>query len=137
MKNQASLLLVLILVLSIPACLPEDDGIDTGDPVTKFLGTWNYSETCRKSAYSIEIIPDPGNSAQVLIKNFCNPGWEYDPAVGVVSSNYIHVYPQTIGEGWTVDGKGTYQSNGNITWEYTLIIPPNEFTCSATSTPLD
>ncbi|HPI86760.1 MAG TPA: hypothetical protein PLR01_10325, partial [Bacteroidales bacterium] len=57
----------------------------------------------------------------------------YDPAVGLVVSNNLHIQSQTIGEGWTVSGKGTYSSNGSITWDYSLVIPPNELNCTADS----
>jgi len=133
MKVQLSLMALLALMLFFPACLPEDEDIDTGDPVEKFLGTWSVNESCRRGNYSLEITRDPGNSAQVLVYNFGNPGPGYDPAVGLVVSNNLHIQSQTIGEGWTVSGKGTYSSNGSITWDYSLVIPPNELNCTADS----
>ena len=135
MKIKTSLAALLILILFFPACLPADEDPNPDDPVTKFLGYWNFSESCRRGNYTIEIQQDPGNSAQVLIYNFGNPGPDYDPAVGLVVSKNIYVQSQTIGEGWTVDGKGTYETDGTISWDYSLISPPNQLDCSATSTP--
>jgi hypothetical protein len=135
MKTRIFLIVVGILALHVPACLPIDEDVDPDDPVAKFLGVWKVNETCSRMNYNVEILQDPGNSAQVLIYNFGNPGTGYDPAVGLVVSNTINVFAQTIGEGWTVNGTGTYQSGGNISWNYTLIIQPNEFTCSATYSP--
>jgi len=123
--------MLFLVTLLAPACLPPDDNTSPDDPVAKFLGAWNVNESCQRSNYSVEIQADPGNSAQVLIYNFGNPGPGYDPAVGLVVTNSIYVSSQTIGEGWTVSGKGTYQSGGTISWDYTLIISGIQYSCSA------
>jgi len=131
MKKWILLILVSAVVLQMPACLPVDEDIDPDDPITKFLGTWKVNETCVRLNYEVEIVPDPGNSAQVLINNFGSPGAGYDPAVGLVVTNSIFVSSQTIGTGWTINGKGTYQSNGTISWTYTLLINQVEYNCTA------
>ena len=131
MKTRIFLTMLSLMVLIMPACLPTDD-VDPDDPVDKFLGTWKVNETCSRMSYDVDISKDPGNSAQVLIYNFGNPGAGYDPAVGLVVSNTIQISPQTIGEGWTVSGKGTYKSDGTISWNYTLIIASIEYSCTAT-----
>jgi len=132
MKTRFFFLLLIIIITQAPSCIPVDEDINPDDPVDKFLGTWSVSESCRRGNYSVDISRDPSNSAQVLLDNFGNPGPGYDPAVGLVVSNSIHVYSQSIGEGWTVSGKGTYQSDGTIEWDFTLIIPPTTYECSAT-----
>ena len=132
MKTRIFLVLISLLALQMPACLPVDEDVDPDDPVAKFLGSWKVNETCNRLNYNVEVQQDPGNSAQVLLYNFGNPGPGYDPAVGLVVSNTVHVSAQTIGEGWTVSGKGTYQSGGTILWDYELIVPPQEFDCVAT-----
>ncbi len=131
MKNRFYMIVIGLLVLQIMACTTTDN-TDPGDPVTKFLGTWKVTETCQRMNYNVDIQQDPGNSTQVLIYNFGNPGAGYDPAVGLVVSNTINVDSQTIGTGWTVSGTGTYQSNGTISWVYALIVPPNNYSCTAT-----
>lgn len=132
MKKAVFLLLIGLMTMNFTACIPIDEDVDPTDPVAKFLGTWKVSESCNRSNYSVYISVDPGNSAQVLLENFGNPGASYDAAVGLVVSNTIHVSSQTIGEGWTINGKGTYQSDGTIYWDYTLIIPPSQLDCTAT-----
>jgi hypothetical protein len=132
MKTKLLLTLTGIFMLLFSTCIPVDDDVDPDDPNKKFLGVWKVNETCNRMNYDVEIVTDPGNSAQVLIYNFGNPGSGYDPAVGLVVSNTVYVSSQNIGEGWTVDGEGTYQSNGTIIWSYDLSIPPNNYTCSAT-----
>ncbi len=136
MKTAKRFILPVILVLSlISSCdLGIDDPVDPEDPRDKFLGEWKVNEDCLRMNYSVEITPDPGNSAQVLISNFGNPGPGYDPAVGLVTTNTIHVTSQTIGEGWTVSGKGTYQSDGSVLWDYSLLIGPTGMDCSAVYT---
>jgi hypothetical protein len=131
MNKRIIFIILAFVALQINSCVPVDDTVDPTDPVAKFLGDWSVTETCNRGNFSVTIEVDPGNSSQVLLHNFCNTGPGYDPAVGLVVSNAIHVSSQTIGEGWTVSGKGTYQSDGTINWDYDLIIPPNEESCSA------
>ncbi|MCK9400639.1 MAG: hypothetical protein M0Q51_11690 [Bacteroidales bacterium] len=131
MKTRVIIIMMGMLVLIMPACLPTDENVNPDDPVAKFLGDWKVNESCRRLNYNVEIQADPGNSAQVLIYNYGNTGPGYDPAVGLVVTNSVHVSSQTIGEGWTVSGKGTYQVDGTISWDYTLIIGPSEFSCNA------
>jgi hypothetical protein len=130
MKTKLLLTMISWLVFFIPACLPDED-VNPDDPVAKFLGTWKVNENCRKLNYDVDIVADPSNSAQVLIYNFGNPGPGYDPAVGLVVTNSVYVSTQTIGEGWTVSGTGSYQVDGTISWDYTLIIGPSTLDCSA------
>jgi len=125
------LMIVGFILLIMPACLPADENVDPDDPVTKFLGEWKVDESCQRLNYKVEIQADPGNSSQVLIYNFGNPGPGYDPAVGLVVTSSVYVSSQTIGEGWTVSGKGTYKSDGTISWDYTLIVNSSTLDCSA------
>jgi hypothetical protein len=131
MKTRFILIMLSLLALYMPACLPVDEDVNPDDPVAKFLGTWKVSESCNRNNYTAKIYADPGNSAQVLIENFGDPGPGYDQAVGLVVSNTIYISSQTIGEGWTVSGQGTYSSDGTISWNYTLIIAGNQLDCSA------
>jgi hypothetical protein len=132
MKTKLLLSLSGILILMFSSCLPAGEDVNPDDPVAKFLGTWRVSETCTRMNYNVEITSDPGNSSQVFIYNFGNPGAGYDPAVGLVVTNTIYVSSQNIGEGWTVNGQGTYLSNGTISWNYDLSIPPVDYSCTAT-----
>lgn len=135
MKTKILLLLIALLALQMPACLPDEDV--NGDPLEKFLGQWKVTETCNRMNYNVEIVNDPSASDQVLIYNFANPGTGYDPVVGVVNGNSISVDNQTTGEGWTItNGNGYYNSTTDkIEWDYTLTIPPNVYNCSATYSP--
>jgi hypothetical protein len=133
MKSLKSLLILgMLLLTSFLACDPNaGDPVDPGDPRDKFLGDWNVNETCNRGNYYVTIYADSGNSTQVLLHGFGNPGPNSDDAVGLVVSDKIIVASQTIGEGWTISGEGTYQSNGTITWTYTLVIGPSTLDCTA------
>lgn len=131
MKTRILLIILSLMALLVPACLPPEDNVNPDDAVTKFLGEWNVNESCRRLNYTVETEADSSNSAQVLIYNYGNPGPGYDPAVGLVVTNSVYVSSQTIGEGWTVSGKGTFQTDGTISWDYTLIIGGNQSTCAA------
>lgn len=133
-KTRLLLILVGTVVLLFPTCLPTDENVNPDDPVAKFLGQWKVSEDCVRNSYVVTISQDPGNSSQVLLDNFASPGPGYDPAVGLVVGNTIHVTSQTIGEGWTVSGTGTYRNDNSIAWNYTLYIASSKYTCSATYT---
>ena len=137
MKTRIFLILIGLLALQMTSCLPEDEDPYYENPEDKFLGVWKVNESCNRMTYDVEIVDDPDHSSQVLIYNFGNPGPDYDPVVGIVVSNTIYVESQTIGEGWTVSGEGNYYGlfPGKISWEYSLIIPPNEYNCTATYSP--
>ncbi len=124
--------LTIMLITGFSACLPDDSNDpNPSDPREKFLGEWKVAEDCRRMNYTVTITPDGGNTSQVLIENFGNPGPGYDAAVGLVVSNSLYVNSQTIGEGWTVSGKGTYQADGSVSWDYTLIISGSQLDCTA------
>ena len=134
MKSLKSILLIFTaLTMTIfQACVIEDDDdVNPVDARAKFLGEWKVNEDCTRANYMTEIRFDPGNSTQVLIDNFGNPGPGYDPAVGLVVSNTIKVSSQNIGQGWTVSGQGTYRSDGSVDWTYTLVIGGFTESCTA------
>jgi hypothetical protein len=129
------IILILMTISVLQACeIGGDDIVNPVDSRAKFIGDWKVYEDCTRGNYMAEIILDPGNSTQVLIENFGNPGPGYDPAVGLVVSNSIKVSSQNIGEGWTVSGQGTYQQDGSIQWTYTLIISGFKEECTAAYT---
>ncbi len=122
----------LIIVMGFLSCNPDDDTlVDPGDDRDKFLGSWAVNESCFKANYSVTISADPNNSAQVLLKNFGNPGPNYNPATGLVAGTKIFVANQLIGDGWTINGTGTLQGNDIINWTYTLVIAGNSLSCTS------
>jgi hypothetical protein len=126
-------LAVLVSVFFI-GCETDDPLIET-DPRDKFLGLWTVAEECNRLSYDVNIAYDPGNSAQVLISNFANPGPGYDPVIALVAGDKIIVQEQEVGDGWITSGDGTYDSgNDLVEWSYDLTIGGNLMICTATYT---
>jgi hypothetical protein len=129
------LLLAALTLTVFQSCEIEgDDIVNPEDPRTKFTGEWKVNEACTRGNYMVYIRLDPNNSTQILIENFGNPGPGYDPAVGLVVSKTVKISSQNIGEGWTVSGEGAYQQNGDIQWNYSLVINGIESECTAVFT---
>ncbi len=127
-----TLIVFMIFMFTWVGCtVNTEDNVNPTDARDKFLGTWSVSETCTRLDYDVVISLDPGNSSQVLVSNFAASGSNYDPAVALVTSNTIYVSSQTVGEGWSVNGTGTYQTNGTITWTYHLNITGTDYNCTA------
>jgi hypothetical protein len=135
-RTIAGIVLLTILVMSgFQGCVIDDGDVPPGDARAKFLGDWKVNEDCSRGNYIATIKADAGNSSQVLIENFGNPGPGYDEAVGTVVGNSISVSVQNIGEGWTVSGNGTYNTNGSIAWSYTLVVSGYTENCTSVFTP--
>ncbi len=123
MKSKSSILIVLLAflpVLFVSCELDEDDG-PLADPRDKFIGTWRLNESEAKSSmafYNILISIDPGNTSQVLIRNFANTGNQH-AAYGIVTSNRITVPAQTIAL-LDVSGSGVLASNNRMNWTYSV-----------------
>jgi hypothetical protein len=134
LRNILLMLAALTFTITQSCEIEGDDIINPEDPRTRFLGEWKVSEDCTRGNYMVDIQLDPNNSTQILLNNFGNPGPGYDPAVGLVVSKTIKVSTQIIGEGWTVNGEGSYTQDGSIQWSYSLMINGVEKTCSAVYT---
>lgn len=126
------LFFILVIIIGFLSCNPDDDTfVDLGDDRDKFCGSWNVSETCFKTNYTVSISKDPSNSAQVLLLNFGNPGPGYNAAVGLVAGSKIFVASQIIGDDWTVSGTATLIDPNLMTWGYSLVIAGNSMDCSS------
>ena len=123
---------ILVVIIGFLSCNPNDDNmVDPVDDRDKFFGSWTVSESCFKANYTVTISADPGNSAQVLLANFGNPGPNYSAAIGLVAGSKIYVTNQVIGDGWTINGTGNLQGSNRIAWTYTLVIAGNSLNCSS------
>lgn len=116
----------MLLVLLMISCLPDEDlDPNAGDIREKFVGTWRFSETpigraADAVSYSVTISYDPGNSSQVLLKNFAQVGGQYS-AYGIVTNNRITIPSQEVAQGFTLNGTGTMAGSTSMDWEYTTI----------------
>lgn len=136
MSKQSTILrfLFISVFFMLISCNTSDDNNPSPVPDTrdKFVGEWNVNnESCGKGKYVVEISKDPSNSIQVLIRNFAF-AHTTEPDTAIVAGGSIHIYKQKNSEGWTIEGYGTYNTDDNIDWNYTLIISGHEETCTAT-----
>jgi len=122
----------VLTVIGFSACTDtESDDPDSQSAREKFLGTWNVEESCVRLDYEVEITADENSSTRVFMNNFAFTGPGYNPAYGFVSADKIEMPQQIIGDNWTVQGTGTYQSDGTIFWSYYIEIGANGSNCEA------
>ncbi|MEZ5083870.1 MAG: hypothetical protein R2750_10540 [Bacteroidales bacterium] len=134
MKRLLILSASIFIMLILSSCIEESDPFDLPDDRDVFLGIWDVSESCSKDFYSVEIIKDPSNSAQVIIKNFGNTGSCSNPPYGIVAGSSLFVPTQSIcSDLFEVNGDGTLNKN-KITWQFTINDGADLYTCSATYT---
>ena len=92
-----------------------------GDPVEKFLGKWKCEESGDINGnfgpFDVEIVMNPENSTEVLIKNFNYQGMD-EKARAIVAGNTITIPRQKICDGSIeIQGSGSY-SNSEFTITY-------------------
>lgn len=132
-------LLLTVLIISLQGCIKETTpGPDSTDTRVKFLGRWSVIENWQKSAYQVTISADPNSTNGIFIQNFANAGTSGNPAAASISGNNITLdYNQEIGDGWIINGSGSYQTEtGKIIWNYTLNDGATLITATATYTKL-
>lgn len=124
MKKYTRLLYLLFFTSLIMFSSCEEENLDDlfGDPVEKFLGTWKCEETGDVNGYfgpfNVEVIRNPENSAEVLIKNFNYQGMDVS-ARAIVAGNSITLPRQKICDDTIeIQGSGNY-NNEEFTINYT------------------
>lgn len=104
--------------------LAEDpSGDDLRDP---FIGVWQFVESTKSTeaqSYIVTISKDPGNSSQVILENFGNPGTAAVSVTGLVTSNQVVISSQNLDNGWTIEGTGkiTNVAKTAMSWTYSII----------------
>ncbi len=109
-------LLSFSVILFFSGCNKNNPEPSPTDSRQQFIGSWGVNETITKNYYTATISADPNSSDGVFISNFAASTVQ---AHAVVSGNSISVTSQQLGNGWIVNGTGTYSSN-KITWPYTI-----------------
>ncbi|MBN3035267.1 MAG: hypothetical protein JW861_06750 [Bacteroidales bacterium] len=126
--------LSMMMTLFMGSCTTdENNDVTPADDRDQFLGSWNVNETCQRDAYSVEIIRDPSNSSQVIIRNFWLIGYNEKAPYAIVAGSSIVIPEQTMCDNNSneVSGSGTLDKN-RITWNYTVNDGADLWTCSAT-----
>lgn len=122
---------LFIVLLFLFAC-EEDDPLNFGDDRDAFLGKWNVVESCSKDAYSVNIVKDPSNSAQVLITNFWNTGNCNEAAYAIVAGESLFIPNQLFCDNaFKTDGGGDLNKE-KITMSYNINDGADLFSCQAT-----
>jgi hypothetical protein len=135
------LFFTLLTGFFLTSCEPVDENTTGDDPRDQFVGVWQFAESgfiksTDGQSYIVTISKDAGNSSQVILENFGNPGMQDVIVTGIVTTNQIVVSPQNLSNGWTVEGSGK-MNNANKTsmaWTYIITAGGNEDTYSATAT---
>jgi hypothetical protein len=133
-------LMTAVTVLFFIGCEPADTTSTGEDSRDQFVGVWQFAESgalksVKGQSYIVTITKDEGNSSQVILENFGNPGLQDVIVVGTVTTNQIVVSQQNLSNGWAVDGSGKI-SNANKTamaWTYSITAGGNKDTYSATA----
>ena len=144
MKNTFLFFFLLAAFASVlyTGCEPADEETPSGDDARDpYIGVWQFAESSSfKStdgqSYIVTISKDPGNSSQVILENFGNPGSQSISVTGIVTTNQIVVSSQSLGNGWVVEGVGKV-SNVNKTsmaWTYSITAGGDKESYTATAT---
>ena len=113
--QRISILAVFLISITIFSCTETND--DAGDDIQNFVGTWNVSDQSARINYQVEIIPNPSNSAEVLLNNFADLG---SSASGLVVGSSIIIDNQSLGSGYSTSGSGTLENSKKLVISFDL-----------------
>lgn len=115
--------LVFLLTIGVSSCAEDTDFPIDQDEIEKFIGSWNVSDNALKINYEVNIERSATNSSRIILNNFAGSG---DAAEGLVAGKSIVISYQEVGQGWYVNGTGTYTSESRLDFSYTLDIGGTE-----------
>jgi hypothetical protein len=124
---------ILLFIFSFTSCLPDEDLPDGGgnnDLAAKFLGTWHVYEPDKKLNYDVTIKRYMNSETEVVLENFADVGSAY----GLCVNNTIVLDNQAIGNGYTIEGTGTYVNKNKLEFTYLLDDGIDQETHTATFT---
>ena len=90
---------------------------DETDEAKKYLGTWSVSDQSARINYTVTIVANPSNSAEILLNNFADLG---SKAVALVIGNSLAIDSQPLGSGYTVAGSGSYINKDKLQFSFDL-----------------
>ena len=127
--NKNIILFTVLLAINF-SCEGILDLTDPTNPRDNLIDVWTCFEDSEQfksttGTYTVEIIKDPTDSSQVLIKNFYNLNTgKY--VIAHLSGNRLSVSSQEI-EGFVFNGNGTISANySQIDWSYTVDFPDGD-----------
>ncbi|MCX6292442.1 MAG: hypothetical protein NT126_11865 [Bacteroidetes bacterium] len=115
-------LLISSFIFMLDGCQKDnnnDPALSTADR-DKFLGTWitQSNGTSGPLSFTMTISSGSSSPAQIKITNFDQEGTG-SYVFGDVSGNYVSL-SQSIIASDTITGSGSYNSNGTLTFNYTI-----------------
>jgi hypothetical protein len=133
--------LALLSGFMLSGCETTETPVDGDDVRDQFVGYWQFLETggyksTKAQSYIVVVSKDPDNSAQVLLKNFGNPGTQDITVVGIVTASQIVVSEQNMSNGWVVEGSGKLSNPTNtvMSWTYSITAAAEKLYYSASAT---
>lgn len=129
--NLVSFLVIPLVFLC--SCAQDNPTPSPTDPRANFIGRWSVSESWNKLAYEVNITASASSSTGVLIDNFANSGSGVK-TLATVSGSVINISntPQTLSNGWVIDGgSGSMQGTSKITWAYLFNDEANQYSANA------
>jgi hypothetical protein len=108
------------MLLTFGSCTDDDPfAVDPEQDVAeKFLGTWHVSDNAQKLNYDVVIERNTVNSnSEIILNNFAGVNGSVK---GYVTDNSVVISKQQAGEGYMVEGSGSYINNGKLEFTYTL-----------------
>ena len=101
-------------ILLLGSCATTPDG---EDDIEKYIGTWNVSDQAVRINYTVSIVANPSNSAEILLNNFADLNTS---AVGLVVGNSVIIDEQSLGSNYFVNGSGSYINSGKLEFNFAL-----------------
>ena len=102
-------------ILLIGSCAIITD--DESDDIAKYIGTWNVNDQPARLNYTVTIVANPSNTAEILLNNFADLG---SAAVGLVVGNSVVIDNQSLGSGYSVSGTGSYINSTKLEFNFEL-----------------
>ncbi|MFA8300271.1 MAG: hypothetical protein ACEPOV_08930 [Hyphomicrobiales bacterium] len=125
-------LIGFVMFFSFTSCQKDTDNEEYVDAREKYIGTWKVSESLQKLNYTVDIIRDPDNSANVIIKNFADTKSDIE---AIVTGSTLHITGKPLGEDIVVNtAVGKYMSSVLLEFEYALTISGEKKTYKANYT---
>lgn len=143
MKSLLHLFLLAVTIASsaiFVSCEPEEyTDTDPSDPRNSYVGVWRFTEDGKlknglSQSYIVTITLDQANSSQIILDNFGNPGDSDKSVTGIVTTNQVVVSPQSLSNGWLVEGSGKLSSATSMNWSYSITVGGDKEYYTATAT---
>jgi hypothetical protein len=116
--KKISAFLILMLILIIQACTPDNTNNISPDTRSQFLGSWTVNDHKTKAVYEVVISADPNAGNRVLISNFGGLG--SGSATAFISGTSITLDPDQNINNLIFNGSGSLNGTSTMNWSYSI-----------------